>query len=853
MKQVELEIPSEAAGFLREAIAQAGGNEVYFLGKVRWDESQAVASLVEVEVFARGNNVSAPAILAGAESWDLAIHNHPGGDLQPSQADLAVASELGNRQVGFVIIDNEATRNYLVVKPFVRDEHQPVDIEEVRGILGPGGVLSKRLDGFESREGQVEMAVEVARSLNENRVVAAEAGTGIGKSFAYLVPSILWAVKNRQRVIVSTGTINLQEQLVSKDLPFLAGILSVDFEFALIKGRSNYACKRRVKEAPEQFDLVPEDTEDQELLRDLIEWANTSGDGSLADLSWKPPRQVWEKILSETDKSLKVNCEFYQECFYYQARRKASRCQVVVANHHLFFADLAVRRQTGDYQLDLILPGYSRVVFDEAQHLEDVASEHLGARFSRRGIRQRLGRMRAMRKDRGTLVLLARKLRQNSDPVAAESIEKDYAVQLRDIAISIDDQFGDLEELLKAQWLSLEESSGGGSSRTMRYQPDPERWDLWNSIRDYLLGIRGDLEQICRLNDKARATVENSTVHEDVQRSVLLELESFGNRMAATLAGFSRFNDLKDDSQVRWLDYREARGREDGAALGFSVAPISIADDLRDALFDVLDAVVLTSATLSVAGRPDFLGERLGFLELPADRFAFKRFESPFDFKRQALMVVPTDLPAPDQGGYEEGLPEVIFDLLKASKGRAFVLFTSYALLGRMYKRLEKPLVELGFHPMAQGQTQRSELLARFSSSDNGVLFGTDSFWEGVDVRGSALEQVIITRLPFRVPTEPLQEARLEELTAKGINAFKNYTIPQAVLRFKQGFGRLVRSTTDLGVISVLDQRILTRRYGKTFMESLPPIDCFASSSAAVVERVEEFFRVTRGGEGLKP
>ncbi|MCH2583153.1 MAG: helicase, partial [Planctomycetes bacterium] len=197
MKQVELEIPSEAAGFLRDAIAQAGGNEVYFLGKVRWDESQAVASLVEVEGFARGNNVSAPAILAGAESWDLAIHNHPGGDLQPSQADLAVASELGNRQVGFVIIDNEATRNYLVVKPFVRDEHQPVDIEEVRGILGPGGVLSKRLDGFESREGQVEMAVEVARSLNENRVVAAEAGTGIGKSFAYLVPSILWAVKNR--------------------------------------------------------------------------------------------------------------------------------------------------------------------------------------------------------------------------------------------------------------------------------------------------------------------------------------------------------------------------------------------------------------------------------------------------------------------------------------------------------------------------------------------------------------------------------------------------------------------------------------------------------------------------------
>ena len=298
-----------------------------------------------------------------------------------------------------------------------------------------------------------------------------------------------------------------------------------------------------------------------------------------------------------------MNCEFYQECFYYQAKRKATRSQLVVVNHHLFFADLAVRRQTGDYQFDLILPGYSRAVFDEAHHLEDVASQHLGTSFSRTGIGQRLGRMRSKRKDRGVLVLLARKLRQNNDPAAAESIERGYAAQLRAIAESIDDQFGDLEELLAVQWLALDQQAGPdatGGSRTLRYQPDPETWGLWNSIRDYLLGIRGDLEQICRLNDKARATVENSTVHEDVQRSVLLELESFGNRMAATLAGFSRFNDLKDDSQVRWLDYREARGREDGAALGFSVAPISIADDLRDALFDVLDAVVLTLSLIHI-------------------------------------------------------------------------------------------------------------------------------------------------------------------------------------------------------------------------------------------------------------
>ncbi len=846
MKQVELDIPSQAALFLREAISQVKGNEVYFLGKVSWDEEQTVATLGEVEVFARGNSVAAPAIIAGAEDWDLAIHNHPGGDLQPSDADLAVAAELGNRGVGFAIIDNEASRNYLVVKPFIRQDFQPVDLEEVRGILAPGGLLASGLEGFESRPGQVEMALEVARSLNENGVVAAEAGTGIGKSFAYLVPCILWAVKNRQRVVVSTGTINLQEQLVEKDLPFLAGLLPVEFEYSLIKGRHNYACKRRIMEAPEQFELLPEEAEDQELLRDLIEWSKSTSDGSLADLAWKPPARVWEKVRSETDKSLKVNCEFYQECFYYQAKRKATRSQLVVVNHHLFFADLAIRRQTGDYQFDLILPGYSRAIFDEAHHLEDVASEHLGTSFSRTGIGQRLGRMRSKRKDRGVLVLLARKLRQNNDPAAAEALERGYAAQLRTIAESIDDQFGDLEELLATQWLAIDQQAGSdaaGGGRTLRYQPDPETWGLWNSIRDALLGIRGDLETICRLNDKACETVEGSAVSEDVKRSVLLELGGFGNRMADYLAGFSRFNALDDDTQVRWLEYRAATGGKEGAKLGFSVAPITVAQDLRNALFEALETVVLTSATLSVAGKPDFLGERLGFQELPPERFNFKRSESPFDFKSQTLMVVPTDLPAPNQPGYEERLPAILLDLLRASGGKAFVLFTSYALLGRMHKRLEKPLIEMGCNPMAQGQAQRSDLLKRFSQSDSGVLFGTDSFWEGVDVRGSALEHVIITRLPFRVPTEPLQEARLEELSARGINAFSHYTVPQAVLRFKQGFGRLVRSKTDRGVVSVLDQRILTKRYGKVFLETLPEVDCFASSGNAVVKRVEEFFR----------
>ena len=427
---VELCIPESVRGFLRKTIEGTGGNEVFFLARVDWDkETRTRATVSKVHVMARGNQESVAAIISRADDWDLALHNHPSGVLEPSDADNLIASDLGNRGVGFAIISNDAGRHYLVTGPFSEPQVQPVEVDGVRELLGPDGPLGRELEGFELRDGQLAMATEVADALNGDRIVALEAGTGIGKSFAYLVPAILWAVKNRARVVVSTGTIQLQEQLVSKDLPFLARILPVQFGYALIKGRSNYVCRRKVEELKENLattDWVGELLGDPQLeeLKPLVEWADKTGEGSRADLSWTPSAEVWEQVMSETDKSLKSACKHHSSCFYYQARRRASSAQIIVANHHLFFADLAVRRQLGHSRGEAVLPGYDRVIFDEAHHLEDVASEYLGARVSPLGIRQRLSRMCSPKDSRrGALRRLVRTLYSLGDRVAAAAIE----------------------------------------------------------------------------------------------------------------------------------------------------------------------------------------------------------------------------------------------------------------------------------------------------------------------------------------------------------------------------------------------------------------------------------------------
>ena len=850
---VELCIPDTVRRFLRTTIEGTGGNEVFFLARVAWDEATRTRATVDkLQVVARGNQGSVPAIIARADDWDLAIHNHPSGVLEPSEADNAIAGELGNRGVGFAIISNDAKRHYLVTGPFSEPKMQPVDVDEVRQLFGPDGPLSRELEGFESREGQVSMATEVAEALNGDRIVALEAGTGVGKSFAYLIPAILWAVKNRTRVVVSTGTIQLQEQLVGKDLPFLARILPVKFGFALIKGRSNYACRRKVEELKENLattDWVRDLLGDPQLeeLKQLVEWVGKTGEGSRADLSWTPSTDAWEQAMSETDKSLKNKCKHYDKCFYYRARRQASNAHIVVVNHHLFFADVALRRQLGPGR-EGVLPGHARVIFDEAQHLEDVASEYLGARVSPLGVRFRLTRMcSAKDPQKGTLRKLVQTVRTLGDKVAAAAVE-------RALTIPIHEALQHVESCVEYVRMVFPEDSSGRSAaaegrgvRTVRYRHPPAQEEFWAEIGKQLRSIQKELGIIIQATDRAVESLSDARITADRIPGLLLELTSFATRLQSVIGDITMFLAFDDRSRVRWVEGKPGRGAERGLQLTFGAAPVRVGRELKENVYDRVKTVVFTSATLSVAGRFDFFADRLGLDAVGRERFSCRDHPSPFDFQRQVLTLIPTDLPGPESGAFDGAIPEAVFELVKASRGRAFVLFTSYSLLRKTHQQLAARLRELDLLPMAQGDVPRSALLDRFKASSNGVLFGTDSFWEGVDVKGRALECVVITRLPFRVPTEPLQEARVEELEERGVHPFMNFTLPQAVLKFKQGFGRLVRSTEDRGVVAVLDRRIITKPYGRGFLASLPDTRVVRGELSELVRQVSEFFQEIPG------
>jgi ATP-dependent DNA helicase DinG len=860
MGEATFTIPDSLKDLLASTIASAGGNEVFFLGRVEWRPGRS-AVLEEVEVVARGNRGAAPAILRRAEDWDLAIHNHPSGELSPSEADLSVAGELASREVGFAIIDNRAQRHYLVVPPFDRLEpERPLDPAEVEAIFAPGGPLSRELGDYETRPGQVAMAREVTEALNGDRVAAIEAGTGVGKSFAYLVPAILWSVRNKKRVVVSTNTINLQEQLIAKDLPFLERVLPVEFRYALIKGRGNYACKRKLAEAEEEAASRLLETDDEvRQLKELVAWARTTPVGSLAELSAQPPERVWEKVMSETDKSLKVNCRFYGECFYYQAKRAASRAQIVVVNHHLFFADLAVRRATGNYDWDLVIPGYQRVIFDEAHHLEDVASQHLGARFSQLGVRSRLSRLRSPKDPRkGTLPYLALCLRREGAAAAAEMLEQGLLQDLPRVAAKVEAHFQEVLALVEGE-ARRQGGAGGaeepeGMERQLRLTAGAEQAPFREALTRRLREASEELSIILGEAEKAARRIEDSLrLPEERRASHLLELTSLRDRLKGLLQDMDFFLDLDESTHVRWVEVRGRRGDPERRGVSFATAPIRVADQLKEAVYDPVRSVVLTSATLAVEGNVSFLGDRLGFDRVAPERFVFSAHPSPFDFERQVLTLVPDDFPDPGSPGYEERIAGTVLSILRQTGGRAFILFTSYGLLRRTFQALETPLRAEGIRPLRQGDGGRSELLRRFRSGPPHALFGTDSFWEGVDVKGEALECVVITRLPFRVPSEPVQVARVEELRGRGGDPFSAFTVPQAVLKFKQGFGRLIRSATDRGAVVVLDRRIITKRYGQAFLRSLPPTRFVRGPTAKVVEALGEFFGGRRGADPAVP
>jgi ATP-dependent DNA helicase DinG len=821
---------------IKSAIEEASGNEVFFVGSFSRNKV-----IEDVKVIARGNDYSVPAVIESASPGEVVIHNHPSGNLTPSNQDIQIASVFGNHGVGFLIVDNSASEVYMVVEPFFEKEIELLDIEETKKALLPEGAVADVMgDKYEIRDEQLHMLEGVTSSFNENLVSLIEAGTGTGKTLSYLVPAINWALKNEERVVISTNTINLQEQLIDKDIPLLYDAFDDDFNYSLVKGMRNYLCLLRTETIQEGlFEMVDDDEVGS--IDDILEWAKVTEDGSLSDLSFTPPDSVWEKVSAESDSCLRARCPYYSRCFFYKSRREIASSQLLIVNHHLLFSDLAIKSASEISEAG-ILPPFKRVIFDEAHHLNDAATSHFGMRATKFGILRVIRRLK--RKGKGgqgkgliyyTAALATKLVKLYRKGVVNDLLRK--VEELLSTKVDTLDQYvGDSFDALYTFCLTVaQEKEGGKEEINLRITEDIIKREGWENVDKKFSILRIRLKE---LHEEIKAITDiliDYEVENDIAK-LIVEFKGVSNKLDYYSDVISTFLSREDDGFVRWVEGRMGRG---GILSGLGLSPLDISSTLKERLYSKCKTVVMTSATLAVNNNFGFLKSGLGLED--EQRVDELILPSPFNYEEQLLLAIPDDIPEPGNVGYAEAISELIRDAVKASKGNALILFTSYTLLETVYRKIHEELEDEGILALKQGAFPRAKLLDKFRIEDNSVLFATDSFWEGVDVPGDALKLVIITRLPFRVPTEPIIEARVEYMENQGLNSFTDYSVPVAVLKFKQGFGRLIRTKTDKGVVLVLDKRLISKFYGKFFLNSLPKCTKLVDSSKNIINNIKSF------------
>lgn len=835
-----LHLSPAAAERIRREIARAHGNEVSFLASVADD-----GGLREPRVVSRGNSNAVLAAVRDPAPGGVLVHNHPSGELRPSHADLAVAERLWEMGIGFAITNNAASELYVVLEPPEARDEAPLELDGLEQDLAPGGAIARAHGAYEDRPQQRELSRLIGAVYNDGGIGIAEAGTGTGKSIAYLLPAIRWGLRNRERTVVSTNTINLQEQLVEKDLPFLQRALGESFRFTLVKGRNNYVSIRRARLAWEMAPTLLPDGRQQEL-ETIMGWLEQTRDGSLSDLPFRPSPEVWDEVASESDVCLRARCPHFEACFFQRARREAATADILVANHHLLFSDLAVRQAQGNYDAPAVLPHYRRLILDEAHNLEDVATRHLGATVSRRGLYRVLRRLE--HRGRGVLPTLARALEKGDWDLISRA-----ALDL--LAEKLFPALEGAREGAGRVFTALEGVMSSHSESMLRLEGRFARHGVWEGgLAEDLSRLLANLDTLLQGIDLLR---ERIAVDEEARHKLepqLLELRGAANRLDA--AAFGLRTTLRPPESgtemVRWMEIRrDPRGGDPN--IGLAAAPLDLSGVLREALFDRLPTIVMTSATLSTGQDFSFLRERLGLRG--DDELHEAIFPSPFDFERQALLAVPTDLPVPGGEGdrrHGEATVRATEAMAQVTDGGLFVLFTSYRALRETAEGLRRRGLDQRWPLFVQGEGPRAQLVERFVAAGNGVLLGTSSFWEGVDVPGRPLRGLVIPRLPFKVPTEPVTAARIEAIEARGGNSFASYMLPHAAIRLKQGFGRLIRARSDHGAVLVLDARIVKKSYGAYLIESLPPARPVVAPWKQVLAAMAEFYgRV--GGEPEAP
>jgi ATP-dependent DNA helicase DinG len=697
-------------------------------------------------------------------------------------------------------------------------DEQTLNEQAIIAALEKGGAIAKRLDTYELRQSQLDLMRLVIRGFNHDAIVAAEAGTGVGKSFAYLLPALSHVLLNNERIVISTATITLQEQLYEKDIPLVLSALGVDVKVVLMKGRANYLCLRRFEEtAREQSFLIDQE---YEALQAISAWLNTTRIGTRSDIAFPLPDTLWARVACEADLCMGPRCPERERCFFQALRAQAATAPVLVVNHHLLFADASVRRDGAGYDGMVVLPLYHRVIIDEAHTVEEAATSFFSEQFSRFSIYRQTGRL--FRRQRGNLhgllVLILPALHAEDRLDEIERVNQ----RVRDSADTLD----------KAA-LKLCKREG-----VFRLTPDADK-DVRASLVPCIEDLRSRILAYTALI-KSMLGASAETEAETEENGIIWEIKAIRKRLESIAQLCRVFMEYQQHAEmVLWLERHNSSGEP---WVSFTSTPLNVSPVLKEAIFAPYKTVVCVSATLTVNNTFDYWASRCGLALVDERPVLCGQFPSPFPYATSVLLAIPTDAPLPiPDAPYRDFVNRAVGSLAACAGGSALILFTSYSALESAYNSSKALLEKQGIRCLKQGDDDRSRLLKTFLTEETSVLFATDSFWEGVDAPGDTLRLVILCRLPFRTPSEPVFAARCEDLERRGGNSFMELSVPESVMKFKQGFGRLMRRSSDHGVVVVLDARVIRKPYGKVFLSSLPKTKTCFAELRTIVDKIERF------------
>ena len=780
-------------------------NNKSMIFKATFDEDELIQEPFFLSLYKKKNFEET---LTKVSKNEVVIRTTKPKQLYPSDMELELSEELYNRRnIAYCLLSSDLDDFYFV-QDIDRIFLEDIDIENY---FAKDGILAKEIKGFEYRQGQEEMTQYIQEAINEDRKIIVEAGTGTGKTLAYLIPAIKWAVTNKKKVIIATNTINLQEQLLLKDIPLAKSIIKEEFSYVLVKGRNNYLCKRLFNELVlgKSIDIETFSLEAREQIEYILKWGNKTKTGDKSELPFEVFPDVWELVQSTTELCLGKKCPYRKECFYMKTRIEKMEADILISNHHVFFADLNVRAETDFDSEYLILPRYDMVIFDEAHNIESVARSYFSVEVSKISFTRLLNRIyqrkNKRKKEKSALIRV-------EDTVDEKDLEDSqqyiYLLNTLKEEISIlqnigDEYFDEIRKIYETNTESpIKKSLNNFEMTKSRFLENlREKKDIFQS----------------KLTDFLNLMISfNNVIDEEKDKNP--EVINFNNHLKmfkAYIDSFKFINSFEDDNYIYWLDINSKRTN-----VVLTATPLNIAKKLSSVLFDNLDRLVFASATIVVNGNFDYFKKSLGLDEEDCIEAIIK---SPFNYDEQMSVYIPSDIQDSENiNAFVSDASRFILDILLKTSGKAFILFTSYTMLNQIYYSISKKLKDKGFEVFLHGDKPRSQLIKEFKEAENPILFGTTSFWEGVDVQGENLSNVIITKLPFLVPTDPVVSAISKKIEEDGGNSFTDFQLPEAIIKFKQGVGRLIRKKTDRGNIFILDNRILKKRYGSLFINALP-------------------------------